>query len=469
MTAQSHSMPTEVMPEAGLPAAPRALGNPLLGFIPELRRSPIRTYERVMLEYGDVVRLVVGPPGLRFELYCVFRPDGIQRVLAGSRDGYSKGNRGYREIANVFGQGLLTSEGSLWHRQRRLIQPLFTRKQIAGYATLMADEAAAAAARWDGSGEPVVVDAHAEMIRLTLRVVGRTIFGDDVERAIPVIRRTFPVLTRHALRRATAPVNPPASWPTPAGVRAARARGALYALADDLIARRRLAGIDGDDLLSRLLAARDAETGEVMDTQQIRDEALVFLLAGHETTSTALTFALQLLGRHPEAQERVVREVADVLGGRPPTIEDLPALERTTMVLKEAMRLYPPAYAFSRLAERDDEIGGYRIPAGSFVLVSQWATHRHPRIWPEPAEFRPERFTAAAEAARHKYAYFPFGAGPRACIGSHFAMQEAQIALAVILQRYRIRARLASVPLDASGITLRPQTAVPIELVPVAR
>jgi cytochrome P450 len=462
-------MPTQVMADTSPRAAPRVLGNRLLGCIPDLRRSPIGTYERVMRDYGDVVRLVVGPPGLRFELYCIFRPDGIQRVLAGSREGYSKGNRGYRELAGVLGRGLLTSEGALWQRQRRLIQPLFTRKQIAGYATLMVDEAAAAAARWDGSGAPVIVDAHAEMIRLTLRVVGRTIFGDDVERAIPVIRRAFPVLARHALRRATSPLNPPSSWPTPAGVRAARARGALYALADDLIARRRHAGTDGDDLLSRLLAARDAETGEAMDTQQIRDEALVFLLAGHETTSTALTFALQLLGRHRDEQERVAEEVADVLGGRPPTIEELPAMKRTTMVLKEAMRLYPPAYAFSRLAERDDQIGGYRIPAGSFVLVSQWATHRHPRIWPEPEEFRPERFTAEAEAARPRYAYFPFGAGPRACIGSHFAIQEAQIALAVILQRYRIRALLDSVALDTSGITLRPRTAVPIELVPAAR
>ena len=419
-----------------------------------------------MREYGDVVRLVVGPPGLRFELYCVFSPDGVQRVLAGSRDAYSKGNRGYREIAGVFGHGLLTSEGALWQRQRRLIQPLFTRRQIAGYATLMADEAAAAASRWDG---PVVIDAHAEMTRLTLRVVGRAIFGEDVERAVPVIRRTFPVLTRYAIKRVLSPINPPASWPTPASVRADRARGALYALADDLIVRRRRAGIDGDDLLSRLLAARDADTGEAMDTQQIRDEALVFLLAGHETTSTALTFALQLLGRHLDEQERAANEVADVLGDRPPRIEDLPALDRTRMVLKEALRLYPPAYAFSRLAERDDEIGGYRIPAGSFVVVSQWATHRHPGVWADPEEFRPERFTAEREAERHRYAYFPFGGGPRACIGSHFAMQEAQIALATILQRYRIRARLASVPLDTTGITLRPQTAVPIEVSPLRR
>jgi cytochrome P450 len=304
---------------------------------------------------------------------------------------------------------------------------------------------------------------------LSLRVVGRAIFGEDVERAVPVIRRTFPVLTRYAIKRVLSPINPPASWPTPASVRADRARGALYALADDLIVRRRRAGIDGDDLLSRLLAARDADTGEAMDTQQIRDEALVFLLAGHETTSTALTFALQLLGRHLDEQERAANEVADVLGDRPPRIEDLPALDRTRMVLKEALRLYPPAYAFSRLAERDDEIGGYRIPAGSFVVVSQWATHRHPGIWADPGEFRPERFTAEREAERHRYAYFPFGGGPRACIGSHFAMQEAQIALATILQRYRIRARLASVPLDTTGITLRPQTAVPIEVTPLRR
>jgi cytochrome P450 len=203
-----------------------------------------------------------------------------------------------------------------------------------------------------------------------------------------------------------------------------------------------------------------------MEIQQVRDEALIFLLAGHETTSSALTFTLQLLGRHPDEQQRVADELADVLGSRRPTVGDLPALRRTAMVLKEAMRLYPPVYALARHAEREDEIGGHRIPPGSLLVVSQWATHRHPRFWDDPETFNPDRFTPAQEAARHRYAYFPFGGGPRACIGSHFAMQEAQIALVVLLQRYRIRAPLAPVPLDTTGITLRPKHAVPIELAP---
>jgi len=448
-------------------SAPRPRANRLLGFALELRRNQLRTYERVMREYGDVVRLVVGPPGLRFELTCAFHPDGVQRVLAGSREGYSKDTPGYREIAAAIGRGLLTSEGQLWQRQRRLIQPLFTRKQIATYATLMAEEAARTADRWDrAGGQRVTVDAHSEMIRLTLRVVGRAIFGDDVEHATHVIRRTFPVLTRHMLRRTLAPVAPPAAWPTPANLRAARAQRALYALADDLIARRRTAGLGGEDLLARLLDARDPETGRGMEIQQVRDEALIFLLAGHETTSSALTFTLQLLGRHPDEQQRIADELADVLGGRPPTVDDLPALRRTAMVLKEAMRLYPPVYALARRAEREDEIGGHRIPPGSLLVVSQWATQRHPRIWEDPEKFAPERFVPEQEAARHHYAYFPFGGGPRACIGSHFATQEAQIAVAVLLQRYRIRAPLAPIPLDTTGMTLRPKHAVPIELAP---
>jgi cytochrome P450 len=197
------------------PAAPRPRANRLLGFAVELRRNQLRTYERAMREYGDVVRLVVGPPGLHFELTCAFHPDGVQRVLAGSREGYSKQAPGYREIAAVIGQGLLTSEGQLWRRQRRLVQPLFTRKQIATYATLMAEEAAHTADRWDRDGQRGTVDAHSEMMRLTLRVVGRAIFGDDVEHATNVIQRTFPVLTRHILHRARAPAAAPAAWPTP--------------------------------------------------------------------------------------------------------------------------------------------------------------------------------------------------------------------------------------------------------------
>ena len=448
-------------------APPRARGNPLLGSALDLRRDQIRTFERVMREYGDVVRLVVGPPGLRFELYCVFHPDGVKAVLAGPRGGFTKGNRFDRKMAESFGSGLLTSEGDLWQRQRRLIQPLFTRRQIATYSKLMAEEAAAVAARWDrASRNGGTVDANAEMIALTLRVVGRAIFGDDLAKASEVLDEAFPVLNRHTFRRAMSPLASPATWPTPANRRAGHARRSLYRVVDELIAQRAQAGADGDDLLSRLLGARDPDSDEAMDLQQVRDEALIFLLAGHETTSTALTFTLQLLGRHPIEQRLVQAELDAVLAGDPPSVDNVAALERTGMALKEAMRLYPPAYALGRLAETEQVIGGYSIPAGSFVAVSQFATHRHPQFWDDPEAFDPGRFTPEHERARPAHAYFPFGRGPRACIGSHFAMLEATIALAVLLQRFDISSPQESVPLDTQGITLRPGGRVPIELTP---
>jgi cytochrome P450 len=446
-------------------APPHPRANPVLGSALDLRKSQIRTYERVMREHGDVVKLVVGPPGVRFDLYCVFHPDGVKAVLAGSREGYSKGNRFYQQIAQSFGWGLLTSEGELWRRQRRLVQPLFTRRQIAAYAELMAEEAAAVAGRWDrATRNGWSVDANAEMVGLALRVVGRAIFGDDVARAGAVLDSAFPVLNRHTFRRAMSPLAPPASWPTPDNRRAARARRALYEVVDELIAHRQRAGADGEDLLSRLLLARDPDTGEAMDLQQVRDEALIFLLAGHETTSTALTFTLHLLGRHPSEQQLVLDELDAVLDGRPPTLDDAPALERTAMAIKEAMRLYPPAYALGRLSVTENEVGGYSIPAGAYVVVSQFATHRHPQFWDDAEAFDPARFTPEREGARHSHAYFPFGGGPRACIGSHFAMLEATMAVALLLQRFRISSDQEDVPLDTEGITLRPKGAVPIQL-----
>lgn len=456
---------TSTVATIGAPPRPRA--NPVLGSAPDLRRSQTETYLRVMREQGDVVRLAVGPPGLRLVIYCVFHPEGVRHVLAGSRAGYSKRNRFYRQIAEALGSGLLTAEGELWQHQRRLIQPLFTRRQIASYADLMAEEAAAVASRWESAAaDGRSADANDEMVRLTLRVVGRSIFGDDVERAVEVLDSAFPVINRRTFRRAMSPMATPASWPTPDNRRAARAREALYGVVDELIARRAAAGADGDDLVSRLLSARDPDTGEAMDVQQVRDEALIFLLAGHETTSTALTFTLHLLGRHPREQAKVHDELDAVLAGRLPTTDDLPALGLTTMAIKEAMRLYPPAYALGRRSEAETEVGGYVIPAGSNVLVSQYATHRHPAFWDDPERFDPTRFTPEREEARHRYAYFPFGAGPRACIGSHFAMLEAVIAVAVLLQRCHVRSQLAEVPLDTQGITLRPRGSVPLEVAP---
>jgi cytochrome P450 len=442
---------------AAVPPGPR--GAPLVGSALDLRRDVLGTYERARRAYGDVVRFAAGPPGLRATLYAVFHPDAVRRVLAGEADGYRKDNRFYEELRWALGDGLLNSQDERWLRQRRFIQPLFTRRRISGYAQSMADEASELVARWRpwaAAGDPV--DLHAELSRLTLRVVGRLLFGADVERAVPVVAEAFPVLGEYARARAFAPARLPRSWPTPANRRALRAQRAVYGVCDELIAQRRAAPSGGDDLLSLLVEARD--NGEQLDDGEIRDQVLIFLLAGHDTTALALTFALHLLGRHPAAARRLRDEVDDVLGDRRPTADDFEALAYTAMVLKEAMRLYPPAWGVGRRTAAGDRIGGCDIPPGADVAVSAWVTHRHPDFWDDPERFDPERFAPEREAARHRHAYFPFGAGPRACIGQYFSMLEAVIALAVIAQHYEVSSLTERVPL-APRITLHPAAPVP--------
>jgi cytochrome P450 len=443
---------------------PTPPGAPVLGSALDLRRDILGTYERARRAHGDVVRFVIGPPGVRATVYALFHPDAVRRVLASEADGYRKDNRFYQEVRWALGEGLLNSQDETWLRQRRFIQPLFTRRRIAGYARSMAEEARDLTRRWrelSAGGNPI--DLHAEMSRVTLRVVGRLLFGSDLERAVAVVGDAFPVLGEYARRRAFAPFRVPHSWPTPSNRRAQRARHAVYGVCDELIADRRASGGGEDDLLSLLVAARDG--AERLDDAEIRDQILIFLLAGHDTTAIALTFALHLLGLHRGAQRRVRDEVDAVLGDRAPTADDVESLPYTTMVLKEAMRLYPPAWGLGRRTGEGDSIDGYDIPPGSDVAVSAWVTHRHPDFWDESARFDPERFAPERESGRHRHAYFPFGAGPRACIGQYFSMLEAAIALAVIVRDYELTSLGEDVPL-APRITLHPAAPVPCRLTP---
>jgi cytochrome P450 len=434
---------------------PGPRGSLLLGVMRELQRDQLGSYERAMAEYGDVVRLEVGPPGLRRALYLVTHPDGVEQVLAGDPDGYSKNTPYYEEIAAYLGNGLLTSGGTHWRQQRRTVAPLFSRRRIVTYVDVMADEAVRLADRCSvAAAADQSIDLHAEMIDYTLRTVGRILFGADVEDAVPVIRSTFPVLNKHIRRRGVSPLRLPRHWPTPAQVRAAKAQRALYGIVDDIIARRP-AEPAGPDLISLLLAARDPETGAPMSRQEIRDQILIFLLAGHETTSTALTFTMYLLGRHPDVQAAVRGEIAEVLAGRVPGAEDVTRLRLTEMAVKEALRLYPPAYAVGRLAEHDVTIAGHPIPAQSIILLSPWATHRRSDLWPEPERFDLGRFEVDAEQSRPRYACFPFAGGLRGCIGGHFAMTEAIVAIATLLARFSVAAESPQVPL-LTDITLRP-------------
>jgi cytochrome P450 len=431
----------------------------------DVRRDLLGTLERARREHGDLVLLEAGPPGLRSRIHACFHPDAVRHVMATEADGYRKENRFYNEVRWALGDGLLNSQDERWKRQRRFIQPLFTRKRIATYADGMGEEAEALSARWRAHGA-TPIDLHAEMSRVTLRIVGRLLFGADVERAVPVVGYAFPLLGSYASSRARNPVPPPRSWPLPSNRRARRAQAALHDTCRDLIDERRASDADSDDLLGLLIAARDG--GDALDDAEIRDQVLIFLLAGHDTTAIALTFALHLLGHDRAAQERVRAEVADAVGDRTPGAADVERLPYTTMVLKEAMRLYPPAWGVGRRLAGRDQIGGHELPAGADVIVCPWVTHRHPDFWERPDRFEPERFTPAAEAERHRHAYFPFGAGPRACIGQYFSMLEATILLAVLVRDHALESVDDRVPL-VPRITLHPAAPVLSRLSPAAR
>jgi cytochrome P450 len=352
---------------------PGPAGVPLLGSALDLRRDQLATFEEGRRRYGDIVRFVAGLPGLRVVAYGVFCPEGAQQVLTGTGRRYTKGNLFYRETAAMLGDGILTSESDRWQRQKRFVQPLFTRHRVAGYVDVMAEETAALVDRWHAAArQGGSVDAAEDMMRLTLGVIGRVLFGDDLDRAVPVLHDAFPVVSAHVVRRLQSPLRLPATWPTPANRRAARAQRRLYDVVDGIIDRRRAAGTADEDLLSLLLRARDPDAAgaDALDDAEVRDQVLIFLLAGHETTATALTFTLHLLGGHPEVQQRVRVETERVLGAddQAPTIERIAALSYTTQVIKEAMRLYPSAYAIGRRAVEGDMIDGYRIPPGADVV-----------------------------------------------------------------------------------------------------
>ncbi|MFF4602247.1 cytochrome P450 [Streptomyces sp. NPDC001339] len=456
----------------------------------DLRRDPLGTFRNAQRTHGDVVRLKAGPPGLRSVFHAVFAPEDVQQILASQAANFRKDHPFYEEVRQSFGNGLLTSQDTDYLRQRRLVQPLFTKRRVDGYAAAVATEAGALADRWRTARNDTV-DLVPEMNRLALRTVVRILFGLDAEEAVAAIHRCAPVINAYVVQRAYLPVKPPRRWPTPGNLRARAATDELNALCDRIVADRRAAprtshdphgpstphvpsapqvpsapgsphgrtadtpgdGHGDDDLLSLLCAAGNAEDGS-LDPTEIREQVLIFLLAGHETTATSLAFTLHLLARHPHEQATVHAEIARVLGDRTPTAADLDRLPYLTQTLKEAMRLYPAAPIVSRRAVDATEIGGFRIPAGADVVVAPWVTHRNPALWEDPERFDPRRFAPEREAERHRYAWFPFGGGPRACIGQHFSMLESVLALATLLRSYELEAVDQEVPV-AAGITLQ--------------
>lgn len=442
---------------AGRP--PLVPGSFLLGNAAALRADMLGSLERAFRDHGDVVRFRLGPPRLGREMIFAFHPDAAHRVLAGNAAAYRKESVFYAEIRDAFGDGLLTSQDETWQRQKRFLQPLFTPRRVAGYAATMAARAGETAARW--RAEPAAVrDLHDAMTGLALRIVCQVLFGDDVGRALPVVQRWFGPFGEAVRERAMSPIRVPSGWPAPVNRRLHRAQRELFGVCDRIIAGRRARGTAGQDMLGMLLDARD--DGAALTDTEIREQVLVFLLAGHETTSTTLTYTLDLLGRHTAVQDRV-RAEAVAAAGIPPG-ERPAALPYTTMVLKEAMRLFPSAPVTGRRCTTGDELGGYTIRPGDDVVVAPWVTHRHPAYWPDPERFDPERFAPGREPP-HRYAWFPFGGGPRACIGQHFSMLESVLALAALVRDLTFT-DTGRPPAYTNHITLRPIGAVPALVAP---
>ena len=443
---------------AGETPGPR--GNPVLGSMRDFQRDKLG-FIRSLTRYGDVARYRTA----HLTWYQVNHPEGVRRVLQENNRNYGKGSLTLGFFKPVVGEGLITSEGALWLRQRRLIQPIFHRRSVAAFGALMTDETLAMLERWRPAiegGEPL--DVPAEMARLTLDIVTGALFHAHVGEEPEAIGRAINTIVEDLGYRFEVPFYPPHRVPTPRNRRFRAAMRVVDRAVYSIIAGRRRDGGDEEDLLALLMGTRDEETGEVMGDRQLRDEVMTLFLAGHETTANALSWALYLISTHPDVEKRLREELDEVLGAkrRVPTIRDLPDLTYTKMVVDETLRLYPPAWITNRQAIAEDEILGHRIPAGSFVSLSPYVLHRHPNYWDHPDAFDPERFAPGRTNGRPRFAYFPFGGGPRQCIGQSMALVEAQLVLATVLGRCRLRPT-SDEPAEAEALaTLRPRGGLPM-------
>lgn len=461
MTASTYSDEITAV-QRRIPTGPH--GNPLLGNAGDMLKDSLG-FLQAAARYGDVTKYRIA----QLTWYQVNHPDGIERVLQENNHNYTKGELTTKIIRPVVGDSLFIIEGASWLSRRRLMQPAFHRQRIAAFGDLMIAETLATSERWERAaraGKPI--DMMAEMTHLTSQIVTRALFSSSVNDESNTVAKAITVLLEHICYRFQVPFYPPPWVPTLRNHRYHTALHTLDAAVNEIIAHHRRSAETGDDLLSMLMEARDADTGEGMNDRQLRDEVITFFVAGHETTANALTWAWYLLSQHPDAEQRLHAELDEVLSGRTPTVDDLPALPYTRMVIDEAMRLYPPAWITNRQAIAEDEICGYHIPAGAIVVTSPYVIHHHTAFWEDPEKFDPERFSPERSKGRHHYAYFPFGGGPRQCIGKPFALMEAHLALATLAQRYSLR-MATDRPVECEPlVTLRPRNGLPMVLQPLA-
>lgn len=442
---------------------PGPKGDFLLGSIRPFSQNPPGYLRQLAREYGDLVFVRLGP----YKGYVVAQPDYVREVLVSQAAKFHKARLDKQILSKFLGQGLLTSDGDFHRHQRALAQPAFHARRIEAYGQVMVAYAQRLLDQWH-DGQQLEIDQ--EMMQLTMFIVAKTLFDADVtaeaERAGQAIEALQAAGNLEFKRSLSIPL-----WlPTPNNRRFRRASATLDDIISGIIAERRAAAVDGvvadtGDLLSMLLLAQD-EDGRHMPDRQVIDEAVTLFAAGHETTSNALTWTWYLLAQHPEIEAKFQAELAEVLGGRAPTVADLERLTYTHMILKEALRLYPPVWILNgRTPQEDVSLGGYTIPAGSIVFISPYLMHRLPQYFPEPDRFDPERFRPEREKELPRYAYIPFGGGPRVCIGNAFALMEARLILATIGQRYRLTLAQAEPAELLPQITLSPAGGLRMNLV----
>ncbi len=436
-------------------------GGPLLGHLRAFKRSPLETMAAWWRQHGDALRFRLGPK----TIYLVSHPDLADEILVQQADRFVKvyDPRRPAGLALVLGNGLVTSSGKIWKRHRRIIQPVFHRSRMAAMADRMALVGEQRLAGWaDKAGQPV--DIAAEMIQLALEVISQTMFTTSVAQHIEQINHALRVSLKYAFDSFHNPLRLPLWVPTTRNREFRAVMQFMDRLIYGLLAERRRSGETHDDLLDLLFQARDEDTGAGLSDLELRDEALTIFAAGHETTANALAWAWYLLATHPEANARFHEEVDRVLQGRTPTADDLPHLPYTRAVFDETLRLYPPAPAIQRKAATNATVGGLSLPAGALVLVGVYNLHRHPAYWRDPERFLPERWLDGERPAA-RCAYLPFGAGPRACVGTHFVTVEGPLLLALIGRRYDLRLAQESVEPELM-VTLRPKGGIRMTIQP---
>jgi cytochrome P450 len=411
----------------------------------------------VAREFGDIAHYSLGP----LHVYQLNHPDFARQILVEQPDKFHKARLIKRAFRPFAGEGLLTSDGALWKRQRRLMQPAFHHGQLVTYGAVMVEYAARMA---DMFRDGQTLDVDADMSKLTLRIVGKTLFGADVAGEAEEVGRLMVSVLDAANQRLNSALQLPSWVPTARNLREKRALARLDEILQGLIATRRSSCEQTNDLLSVLLGATDEDSGSGMSDQQLRDEMMTLFLAGHETTAMALTWTWYLISQHPDVEARLHAELDRVLHRRTPTAADLVHLPFTEMVVREAMRLYPPAAGFAREPIEDVTIGGYTVPRGSLVTVNIYALHRDPRFFEEPERFDPERFATGWEDRIPRYAYLPFGGGPRVCIGNGFATMEARLILATVARRWRLTLEPGQAVVPVQLVTTRPRDSIRMQL-----